>query len=66
MKKTGRKITGHSITDAWLAKQPIWHDRDMWKAFAVGIAIGLLVGFVWGHGVGAPDLSGIVNTGLKG
>ena len=58
--------TGHSTTDAWLAKQAIWTNSDMWKALAVGIVIGLVVGFTWGHGVGTPDLSGIVNTGLKG
>jgi hypothetical protein len=58
--------TGHTTTDAWLAKQAIWHDSDMFKAFTIGIAVGLFVGFIWGFGAGAPDLSGIISTGLKG
>jgi len=58
--------TGHATTDAWLAKQAIWHDRDMFKAVAVGIVLGLFLGFIWGYGVGSPDLGGIVSTGLKG
>jgi uncharacterized protein (DUF2062 family) len=61
-----KTITGHKTTDEWLAKQAIWHDRDMFKAVALGVAIGLFVGFLWGYGVGAPDLSGVVNTGLRG
>ena len=38
--------TGHKTTDVWLAKQAIWHTSDMWKAFAVGIVIGCLVGVI--------------------
>jgi len=53
-------------TKEWLKNQPIWHDSDMWKALAVGIAIGCLFGFLWGYGVGAPDLSGPIHTGLRG
>lgn len=58
--------TGHSVTDAWLEKQAIWHDSDMFKAFAIGVAVGLFLGFIWGFGVGSPDLSGFASTGLKG
>jgi hypothetical protein len=28
----------------YLKKQPVWHDNDMYKAFAYGIFIGVLVG----------------------
>ena len=59
-------ITGHKTTDEWLAKQAIWHDSDMLRALALGVAIGLFVGFLWGFDVGSPDLSGIINTGIKG
>ena len=58
--------TGHKTTDAWLAKQAIWHDRDMLKAVLFGVALGVAIGFFWGYGVGSPDLSGITYTGLKG
>lgn len=54
------------VTKQWLKNQAIWTDSDMWKALAVGIAIGIAIGFIWGYGVGAPDLSGIEYTGLKG
>ena len=58
--------TGHETTDIWLSKQALWHDSDMWKALAVGIVIGCLIGFSIGYSMGTPDLSGIVNTGIKG
>jgi len=59
-------ITGHKTTDAWLAKQAIWNDNDMWKAFALGIAVGCLIGLAWGYDIGSPDLSRIISTGVKG
>jgi hypothetical protein len=35
----------------YLKKQPMWHDRDLYKAAAVGsiigFAVGVLVGFEW-------------------
>ena len=31
-------------TKTYLKNQPIWHDRDMFKAFTVGIVIGLIIG----------------------
>ena len=49
--------TGHETTDKWLAKQAIWHDSDMLKAVALGIGIGVVVGFLWGWSVGLPDPS---------
>lgn len=33
-------------TKEWLKNQPVWHDRDMFKAFAVGILVGLIIGVV--------------------
>ena len=36
--------TGHAPTDAWLAKQPIWYDRDIIKATLMGIAFGVMFG----------------------
>jgi hypothetical protein len=31
-------------TKQYLKSQPIWHDRDLFKAFAFGIFIGIIVG----------------------
>ena len=31
-------------TKEYLKNQPLWHDRDMFKAFAVGILIGIVIG----------------------
>lgn len=33
-------------TKEYLKKQPVWHDRDMFKAFAVGVLVGLIVGVI--------------------
>lgn len=33
-------------TQEWLKKQPIWHDKDMFKAVCFGITIGLIIGFI--------------------
>lgn len=35
----------------YLEKQPIWHDRDLYKAVAFGIIIGFIVGFIVGYEV---------------
>jgi hypothetical protein len=35
-------------TKKYLESQPIWHDRDMWRAGIVGSIIGFLVGVVVG------------------
>lgn len=53
-------------TLAYLDSQPIWHDKDLYKALALGIIIGIVVGFAWGFDVGAPDLTRIIHTGIKG
>jgi hypothetical protein len=31
-------------TKIYLTSKPLWHDRDMAKALALGIAIGLVIG----------------------
>jgi hypothetical protein len=31
-------------TQQYLKTQPLWHDRDLGKAFAFGIAIGVILG----------------------
>ena len=31
-------------TKSWLAKQPLWYDRDLALIFAVGVVVGLLIG----------------------
>lgn len=33
-------------TKEYLKKQAVWHDIDMWKAFAVGAFFGLLIGLL--------------------
>jgi hypothetical protein len=33
-------------TKEYLSKQPIWHDRDLAKAFAVGILVGIVIGAI--------------------
>ena len=35
-------------TQEWLKKQPVWHDRDLWKFYFLGMGLGLLVGFLLG------------------
>ena len=36
-------------TKEYLKRQPIWHDRDLYKAAAVGAAIGFVVGLLVGY-----------------
>lgn len=66
MKNFYRTVTGHKPTDDFLQRQGIWYDSDLIKAGLLALAIGVAVGFIWGFGVGAPDLSGFVSTGIKG
>ena len=33
-------------TQEYLKAQPIWHDRELWCAFAVGIAFGFVLGII--------------------
>lgn len=53
-------------TLAYLDSQPIWRDKDLYKATAVGIIIGLVIGFAWGFAVGLPDLSNTSIHYLRG
>ena len=39
-------------TKQYLLKQPIWHDRDLYRALAVGALIGFVVGFLFGFDAG--------------
>lgn len=32
----------------YLKRQPIWHDRDLYKAMAIGAVLGFVVGFLLG------------------
>jgi hypothetical protein len=34
----------HPNTKEYLRNQPIWHDRDMWKAGVFGLVIGIILG----------------------
>ena len=34
-------------TKQYLKTQPVWHDRDMWKAGLLGCAIGLVIGLAF-------------------
>ena len=33
-------------TKIYLRNQPVWHDRDMWKAGLVGFAFGIILGLI--------------------
>jgi hypothetical protein len=33
-------------TKTYLKSQPVWHDKDMWKAGLLGCAIGLIIGAI--------------------
>ena len=33
-------------TKDYLNSQPVWHDRDLFKALAIGFAIGLVIGLM--------------------
>jgi len=39
-------------TKDYLKKQPLWHDKDLYKALAVGAVIGLIVGLIVGFELG--------------
>jgi hypothetical protein len=36
-------------TKTYLKKQPIWHERDLYHAAAVGAVIGFIVGIIVGY-----------------
>jgi hypothetical protein len=42
------KKTGNRTTEEWLKKHPTWHDSDMIKSLAVGIAIGIGISLLVG------------------
>jgi hypothetical protein len=52
-------------TKDYLKKQPLWHDRDLYKALATGILIGLIVGIIVGYELGFTPASQ-TTTYLKG
>jgi len=31
----------------YLKRQPVWHDRDMWKAGLIGFAFGIVIGLLF-------------------
>lgn len=33
-----------ATTKAYLNSQPLWHDRDLYKAFAIGMFLGFIIG----------------------
>jgi hypothetical protein len=39
-------------TKNYLKSQPLWHNKDLYKAAAVGICIGVLVGIIFGFELG--------------
>lgn len=32
----------------YLKNQPIWHDKDLYKALAIGAVVGFVIGFIVG------------------
>ena len=38
----------NETTKIWLAKQPIWHDKDMFVSAMFGIFIGIFIGLLVG------------------
>ena len=34
-------------TKAYIESQPIWHDRDLFKAAAFGVFVGFLIGLLF-------------------
>jgi hypothetical protein len=69
LKKTELEIWWDRLdpkTKEYLKSQPLWHDRDLYKALATGILIGLIVGIVVGFELAAPDFSQQPVTYIKG
>ena len=33
-------------TKDYIKRQPVWYDRDMYKAFALGALLGFLIGWI--------------------
>lgn len=36
-------------TKTYLKNQPLWHDKDLYKAIAMGILIGFFIGVIVGY-----------------
>lgn len=34
-------------TKQYLSSQPVWHDRDMFVALAIGLVVGLVIGLIY-------------------
>jgi hypothetical protein len=52
-------------TKEYLKKQPIWHDKDLYKALAVGVCIGFVIGAIFGFELGFTPAAQTI-TYLKG
>jgi hypothetical protein len=39
-------------TKNYLKSQPLWHNKDLYKAMAVGVCIGFIVGIIVGYELG--------------
>jgi hypothetical protein len=52
-------------TKDYLKKQSIWHDRDLYKALAIGVCIGFIVGIIFGYELGFTPATQ-TTTYLKG
>lgn len=39
-------------TKEYLNRQPLWHDRDLYKSLAIGAVIGFIIGFLVGFEAG--------------
>jgi drug/metabolite transporter (DMT)-like permease len=52
-------------TKDYLKSQPLWHDRDLYKAMAVGVCIGFIVGIIFGYELGFTPAAQ-TTTYLKG
>lgn len=34
---------------SYLKRQPLWHDRDLYKSLAIGAVVGFVIGFIVGY-----------------
>jgi hypothetical protein len=52
-------------TKDYLKSQPLWHNKDLYKAVAVGVCIGFIVGIIFGYELGFTPAAQTM-TYLKG
>jgi drug/metabolite transporter (DMT)-like permease len=52
-------------TKDYLKSQPLWHNSDLYKALAVGVCIGFIVGIIFGYEIGFTPAAQ-ATTYLKG